>query len=90
MTVDEAIAADRCYFYEHPDQDEHIREFVPGEFKKADLPKIPEGFRYATHVSVILRVGDRPVGRSRRLMCAGRSAISPKFRTNPDRGWEGR
>jgi hypothetical protein len=68
MTVDQPIAADRRYFYEHPDQDEYIREFVPGEFKKADPPKIPEGFCYATHVSVILRVGDRPVGRFRRLM----------------------
>jgi hypothetical protein len=50
MTVDEAVAADRKYFDEHPNEDEYVREFVPGEFAKAELPEIPEGFRYATHV----------------------------------------
>jgi hypothetical protein len=30
MTVDEAVVADRKYFDEHPDEDEYIREFVPG------------------------------------------------------------
>jgi hypothetical protein len=29
--VDEAVEADRRYFDEHPDEDEYIREFVPGE-----------------------------------------------------------
>ena len=73
MTVDEAVAADRKYFDEHPDEDEYIREFVPGEFGKAELPEIPEGFRYATHVEVTLRVGGAPIGRYRSLMtiCEG-------------------
>ena len=35
MTVDEAVAADRAYFDEHPDEEEYIREFVPGEFGAA-------------------------------------------------------
>jgi hypothetical protein len=30
MTVDEAVAADRKYFDEHPEETEYIREFVPG------------------------------------------------------------
>ena len=68
MTVDEAIDADRRYFDEHPDIDEYIREFVPGEFGAAQLPGILPGFRYATHVSVMLRVDGAPVGRYRRLM----------------------
>lgn len=68
MTVDEAVMADRKYFDAHPDEDEYIREFVPGEFGKAELPEIPEGFRYATHVSVMLRVDGEPVGRYRSLM----------------------
>jgi hypothetical protein len=68
MTVDQAVEADRKYFDEHPDQDEYIREFVPGEFGKADLPDILPGFRFATHVSVTLRVSGQPVGRYRQLM----------------------
>jgi hypothetical protein len=68
MTVDEAVAADRRYFDEHPDEDEYIREFVPGEFGTAELPEIPEGFHYATHVSVMLRLNGEPVGRYRNLM----------------------
>jgi hypothetical protein len=73
MTVDEAVAADRKYFDENPDEDEYIREFVPGEFGKIELPDIPEGFRYATHVAVNLRVDGLPIGRFRRLMavCEG-------------------
>jgi hypothetical protein len=67
MTVDEAVAADRKYFEENPDEYEYIREFVPGEFGKAELPEIPPGFRYATHVSVLVRNGQR-VGRYRKLM----------------------
>jgi hypothetical protein len=68
MSVEEAVAADRKYFDERPDEDEYIREFVPGEFGKMELPEIPEGFRYTTHVSVTLRVKGEPVGRYRRLM----------------------
>jgi hypothetical protein len=37
------------------------------QFGKAELPKIPPGFRYATHVSVLYREGI-PVGRYRKLM----------------------
>jgi hypothetical protein len=77
MTVDEAVAADRKYFDEHPDEEEYIREFVPGEFGAAELPEIPEGFRYATHVSVMLRVDGEPVGRYRNLMmiCEGAAGV---------------
>jgi len=32
MTVDQAVEADRAYFDAHPDENEYIREFVPGEF----------------------------------------------------------
>ena len=67
MTVDEAVEADRRYFAENPDEEEYIREFVPGEFGKGELPEIPSGFRYATHVSVMYREGVQ-VGRYRRLM----------------------
>jgi hypothetical protein len=67
MTVDEAIAADRKYFDENPGEEEYIREFCPGEFGKAELPEIPPGFRYATHVSVLVRNGQL-VGRYRKLM----------------------
>ena len=40
---------------EHPDDNEYIREFVPGEFGALELPEIPPGFRYATVVSVMHR-----------------------------------
>ena len=40
---------------------------MPGEFGAVELPEIPEGFQYATHVSVILRDGES-VGRYRKLM----------------------
>jgi len=53
MTVDEAVEADRKYFDENPEEEEYIREFVPGEFGAAELPEIPPGFRFATHVSVL-------------------------------------
>jgi hypothetical protein len=80
MTVDEAVAADRRYFDENPDESEYIREFVPGEFGKIELPEIPEGFRYATHVGVNLRVDGQPIGRFRRLMavCEGEASVSSK------------
>jgi hypothetical protein len=69
MTVDEAVEADRRYFASHPGEDEYIREFVPGEFGQAELPEIPDGFRYATHVSVFHRAEDGQAdGRYRRLM----------------------
>ncbi len=73
MTVDEAVEADRRYFEDNPYEEEYVREFVPGEFGQAELPEIPPGFRYATHVSVMLRVDGEPVGRYRRLMaiCEG-------------------
>jgi hypothetical protein len=73
MRIDEAVMADRAYFDANPDEDEYIREFVPGEFGDIEMPDIPEGFRYATHVSVRLRVRGEPVGRYRRLMaiCEG-------------------
>ena len=67
MTVDEAVEADRKYFDENPEEEEYIREFVPGEFGAAELPEIPPGFRFATHVSVLYQEGAR-VGRYRRLM----------------------
>ena len=67
MTVDEAVEADRKYFDENPEEEEYIREFVPGEFGAAELPEIPPGFRFATHVSVLYREGAR-VGRYWRLM----------------------
>jgi hypothetical protein len=60
--------ADRAYFYKHPEEDSYIREFVPGEFGKAELPEIPDCFRYATHVEVTLRVNGDPIGRYRSLM----------------------
>lgn len=74
MTVDEAVTADRKYFDEHPDEEEDIREFVPGEFGAAELPEILSGFRYATCVSRLWRDG-QPVGRYRSLttICDGQS-----------------
>jgi hypothetical protein len=74
--VDEAVEADRKYFDEHPDEDEYIREFVPGEFGKVELPEIPDGFCYATHVAVRLRVEGQPIGRYRRLMAVWEPARS--------------
>jgi hypothetical protein len=68
MTVDEAVQADRDWFAAHPDQDEYIREFVPGEFGARELPEFPSGFRYATHVSVFQRIDGLAVGRYRQLM----------------------
>jgi hypothetical protein len=60
---------DRAWFDEHPDEDSYIREFVPREFAALDLPPIPEGFRYATLVSVTHRdQTGAAVGRYRRLL----------------------
>jgi len=83
MTVEEAVEADRRYFAEHPDQDEYIREFCPGEFGAAELPDIPAGFRYATVVTVIHRTDGVVDGRHRRMIAVcddldaetGRAAI---------------
>ena len=72
MTVDEAVQADRDWFAAHPDEDEYIREFAPGEFGAEKLPEIPPGFRYATHVSVFKRINGLAVGRYRQLMAVSR------------------
>jgi hypothetical protein len=63
--VEQAIEADRRYFMEHPEVDEYIREFCPGEFGAAELPEIPSGFRYATLVTVIHRTDGMADGRHR-------------------------
>ncbi|HEY2531219.1 MAG TPA: hypothetical protein VGJ20_25365 [Xanthobacteraceae bacterium] len=67
-SVDEAVEADRRYFAEHPDQDQYIREFCPGEFSAAELPEIPFGFRYATLVTVFHRTDGVADGRHRRMI----------------------
>jgi hypothetical protein len=56
LTVDQACEGDFRYFCEHPDEDEYIRQFVPGEFGAGELPDLPAGFRYATHVSVTITI----------------------------------
>lgn len=33
-----------------------------------ELPELPPGFRYATHISVTMRVDGEPLGRFRQLM----------------------
>jgi hypothetical protein len=66
-SVDEVLEADRQYFLEYLDEEEFIREFCPGEFGTAELPEIPEGFRYATCVFRLWRDGE-PAGRYRKLM----------------------
>ena len=68
MTVDQATEADFQYFCDHPEEEQYIRQFVPGEFGKKELAPIPPGFRYATIVSVTLRVDGQPVGRLGELM----------------------
>lgn len=68
LTVDEATAGDFRYFCDHPDEEQYIRQFVPGEFGPVELPPVPAGFRYTTLVSVTMRVGGQPVGRFRELM----------------------
>ena len=60
LTVDQATEADFQYFCEHPDEEQYIRQFVPGEFGKKELAQIPPGFRYATIVSVTLRFDRQP------------------------------
>jgi hypothetical protein len=66
--VEQAIEADRLWFAEHPDEDEYIREFCPGEFGKAELPHVPPGFRYVTLVTVIHRTNGVADGRYRRMI----------------------
>jgi hypothetical protein len=68
LTVDQATEADFEYFCDHPDEEQYIPQFVPGEFGKKELAPIPPGFRYATIVSATLRVDGQPVGRLRELM----------------------
>ena len=68
LTVDQATENDFRYFCDHPGEDMYIRQFVPGEFVAVELPLVPAGFRYATLVSVTMRVGGEPVGRFRELM----------------------
>jgi hypothetical protein len=68
MTVDQACEADFRYFMEHPEEDQYIREFCPGEFGKKELPELPEGYRFAILVTVTLRVDGQPVGRFREMM----------------------
>jgi hypothetical protein len=66
--VEQAIEADRRYFAQHPEADEYIREFVPGEFGAETLPEIPSGHRYATLVTVIHRTDGIADGRYRRMI----------------------
>jgi hypothetical protein len=66
LTVDEATQGDFRYFCDHPDEDRYIRQFVPGEFGPVELPPVPAGYRYATLVSVTMRVGGEPSARRRR------------------------
>jgi hypothetical protein len=51
LTVDQATEPDFQFFCDHPDEEQYIRQFVPGEFGKKDLAPIPPGFRYATIVA---------------------------------------
>src|SRR6185503_2695324 len=71
-TVEEALAAGFVYFMENPDESELIRPFVPGEFRVANLPAIPERqekhFEYATLVTVEGRINGEPVYRHRQLI----------------------
>jgi hypothetical protein len=66
--VEQAVEADRRYFAEHPEADEYIREFCPGEFRTEELPEIPSGFRYATRVTVIHRTNGVADGRYRQMI----------------------
>jgi hypothetical protein len=84
MSVDEALAADRAHFEAHPEQDAYIREFVPGEFGKAELPQIPDGFRFATHVSVKMRQEGKPVGSGGNLRDGGGRSGAPPPQRRPE------
>ena len=66
--VELAIEADRLWFAEHPEDDEYIREFCPGEFGRQKLPGVPPGFRRATLVTVIHRTNGVADGRYRRMI----------------------
>jgi hypothetical protein len=77
LTVDQATEADFQFFCDHPDEEQYIRQFVPGEFGRRELPEIPPGFRYATIVSVTLRVDGQPVGRLRELMAVCEDVNEP-------------
>lgn len=54
-SLDNYTEYDRTWFDAHPDENDYIREFVPGEFLAMELPAIPPGWSYATHVVVIQR-----------------------------------
>src|SRR5215831_2962513 len=79
--VEQAIEADRCWFAEHPDADEYIREFCPGEFGAAKLPEIPSGYRYATLVTVIHRTNGVADGRHRCMIAVCESDDLPESLT---------
>jgi hypothetical protein len=66
--VELAIEADRARFAEHPEADEYIREFCPGEFGAVKLPNAPPGFRHVTLVTVIHRTKGVADGRYRRMI----------------------
>lgn len=66
--MEEAIESDRRWFAEHPEHDEYIREFCPGEFPAPELPELPPGYRYATYVFVIHRTDGVADGRCRRVV----------------------
>jgi hypothetical protein len=67
--LEQVKAADRAWFDAHPEENEYIRDFVPGEFPARELPVAPPGFTYATLVTVIARDKEgRAIGRRRNLM----------------------
>jgi hypothetical protein len=67
QSVEEVLEADRQYFLDHPDEEEFVREFCPGE-NRAESPAIrPFRTRFATCVSRIWQDGE-PIGRYRNLM----------------------
>jgi hypothetical protein len=74
LTVEEAIEADRLWFAEHPEADEYIREFCPGEFGAVKLPSVPPGFRRVTLVTVIHRTNGVADGRYRRMIAVSDDA----------------
>jgi hypothetical protein len=41
MSIEEVLETDRQYFLEHPEAEEFIREFCPGEFDAAELNFYP-------------------------------------------------
>jgi hypothetical protein len=72
--VELAIEADRLWFAEHPEDDEYIREFCPGEFGAVKLPYVQLGFRRVTLVTVIHRTNGVADGRYRRMIAVSDDA----------------